>query len=226
MQNISGNGIYKILFIFGILFLVFIFLLNLVLIQIISSFQVINADQDENKFDDLRQIPNSPYYPSLPNNGKQGNAPDCVPKSILSNMLSRDRRASISRPYFYLGRRSGENGRYISKNLLAFSPRLGKRSYENEVESPIRLNKREIDEDNNTPDLDLFLANLVDHLQSKRNDVVYEDSTKVCFSDTVNEATVKEVLEKLDSNRRQQEEEARERQSKGKHPLLFRYRLG
>ncbi|CAF4351416.1 unnamed protein product, partial [Adineta steineri] len=43
-------------------------------------------------------------------------------------MLNRDRRASISRPYFQHRRPSRDNNRYPTKNSLAFSPRLGKRA--------------------------------------------------------------------------------------------------
>jgi hypothetical protein len=46
----------------------------------------------------------------------------------------------------------------------------------------------------------------------------------------ISDALMKEVLDKFDTNRSQQEEqdkeEAQEQYSKGKHPLLFRYRLG
>jgi len=146
-------------------------------------------------------------------------------------MLSRDRRASISRPYFHHWRPSRDNSRYISKNLLAFSPRLGKRADEDDNEADMYINKRQVEGDNGTPsDLDAFLANLIDHLERKKIDIVYEDSTKICFSEAISDAFIKEVLDKSYSNRRQQEEqdkeEAPERHSKGKNPLLFRYRLG
>lgn len=212
----------KVCFLFK-LYLVFIVLLFLVFIQVISSFQVINDDQDENKFDEIRQISNIPSYSvlssSLPNNGKQGNSPDCLTKQLLSSVLTRDRRASISRPYFNHLRGSRDNSRYISKNLLAFSPRLGKRSVEDDNELNNHLNQQQNDEE-----LDLFLSHLVNHIQNKRNDIVYEDSTKICFSESINDGTMKEALEKYDAHRRLQEEQ--ERQSKNKHPLLFRYRLG
>jgi hypothetical protein len=144
-------------------------------------------------------------------------------------MLSRDRRASISRPYFRHWRGARDNTRYI-KNLLAFSPRLGRRAYEDDDESDVLIKKRQIEEENVSPDLDTFLINLINHLQRKKIDIVYEDPTKLCLSQAVSDGLIQEVLDKFDTNRRQQEEqekeEARERHSKGKHPLLFRYRLG
>jgi hypothetical protein len=189
---------------------------------------MINDDQQENKLDDIRQISSlSTGYSSA---GKQGNGPECLSKSFLSNMLSRDRRASISRPYFSRWRGARDSTRFIPKNLLAFSPRLGKREYEDDDLSNVFIDKRQINEEINSPDLDTFLLSLFGHLKGKKIDIVYEDSTKVCLSQTISNTLIQEVLDKFDTNRRQQEEqdkeEARERFSKSKHPLLFRYRLG
>ncbi len=203
------------------------------LVQTISSFELNNDEQDETKLDDVQQMPIFPYHPSLPlnflSNDKQTNDPTCLSKEFLSNMLSRNRRASISRPYFHHWRASRDNSRYASKNFLAFSPRLGKRAYEDENESAKRQGSLAVEEENSSPDLDAFILALGGHLQRKNIDIVYEDSNKICLSDAINDGLIKEVLEKFDSNRRQQEEqqqEARERNSKNKHPLLFRYRLG
>jgi hypothetical protein len=195
---------------------------------------MITDDQGEYKFDDIRQISSLPYYSSvssgLLSNGKQENGPECLSKNLLLNILSRDRRASISRLFFNHWRGSRDNSRYIPKNLLAFSPRLGKRAYEDDNEFNVPINKQQVEEDNGTPDLDTFLVTLIGHLQRKKIDIVYEDSTKLCLSEAVNDGSIKEVLDKFYINRRQQEEqykeEARERHPKGKHPLLFRYRLG
>ena len=208
--------------------LVFVFLLNsLIIIQTVSPFEII----DDDKIDNVRQISSAPDYSSLSSdilsNGKQGNGPECLSKNLLSNMLSRERRASISRPYFRHWRGARDNARYGSKNLLAFSPRLGKRAYEDDNESDLLINKREGDEENLSPDFDTFLTTLIGHLRRKKIDIVYEDSTKICLSQVVSDALIQQVVDKFDTNRRQQEEEdARERNSKGKHPLLFRYRLG
>jgi len=199
------------------------------LVQTILSFEAIYDDQNENKFDDIRQISSLPYYSSVSSgslsNGKQGNGPECLSKNLLLNTWSRDRRASISRLFFNHWRGSRDNSRYISKNLLAFSPRLGKRAYEDDNEFNVPIDKQQVEEDNGTPDLDTFLVTLIGHLQRKKIDIFYEDSTKICLSEAVNDGLIKEVLDKFDINPRQQEE-AQERHSKGKHPLLFRYRLG
>jgi hypothetical protein len=205
------------------------------LIQIISSFEIINDDQNDNKLDDIRQIPSSSYYPLLPSTfssfGKEKNAPDCLSKKLLSNMLNRDRRASISRPYFQHWRSARDNIRYPAKNFLAFSPRLGKRSYEDENESDLVINERqnreeEEDEDNErlsktgkSRDFDTFLVALIGHLQGNKINIVYEDSTKICSSQAINNALIQQVLDQIDAKRREQH-------SKGKHPILFRYRLG
>jgi hypothetical protein len=188
---------------------------------------LINDEQDESKLDDVRQIPILPDDSNFLSDGKQGNDPECLSKNFLLNILSRNRRASISRPYFHHWRASRDNSRYASKNLLAFSPRLGRRAYEGENEFDMHLNKHQAEEENSSPDLDALLLTLVGHLQRKKIDIIYEDSNKICLSEPITDGLIKEILEKFDSNRRQQEEqEARERNSKSKHPLLFRYRLG
>jgi len=140
--------------------------------------------------------------------GKQTNAPECLLKNQLSKIINRDRRASITRPYFQPWRLPRDNSRYSTKNSLAFSPRLGKRAYEN-------------------GNVDTFLVNFADHLQKKQIDIIYEDSTKICLSQPISDALIQQVLDKVDRSRRNQDkEETRGRQTIGKHPVLFRYRLG
>jgi hypothetical protein len=167
--------------------LVFLLLITLTYIQTIFSLDTINDNQIENnKFDEIRQIPLSLE--------KQTNAPECLLKSQLSKIINRDRRASITRPYFQHWRLTRDNSRYSTKNSLAFSPRLGKRAYEN------------------------------DNVDNK---FVYEDSTKICLSQPISDALIQQVLGKVDTIRRNQDkEETRGRQPIGKHPVLFRYRLG
>ncbi|CAF4268741.1 unnamed protein product, partial [Adineta steineri] len=79
-------------------------------------------------------------------------------------------------------------------------------------------------------DLDTFLVTLVGHLQGKKIDIVYEDSTKICLSQSISDTLIQQVLDKFDTNRRnqdiQEKEEIRTRQQSAKHPVLFRYRLG
>ncbi|CAF1345721.1 unnamed protein product, partial [Adineta steineri] len=132
-------------------------------IQAVFSFEIINDEQNEDKFDETRHISSS----SSSSLKKQENMPECLSKSQFLNMLNRDRRASISHPYFQHRRPSRDNNRYPTKNSLAFSPRLGKRPYEDENEFATR-----------SVDLDTFLVTLVGHLQGKKIDIVYEDSTK------------------------------------------------
>jgi hypothetical protein len=202
-------------------FVVFVLLITITIVQTIFSSDIIDDDQNENKVDETRQISSL----SLPF-GKETNAPECLSKNQLLHMLNRDRRASISRAYFQHWRPARDNTRYSAKNPLPFSPRLGKRASEDENESNNINNKfvpRSID-------LDTFLVTLVGHLQENKIDIVYEDSTKVCLSQSISDALIQQVLDKFDANRRHQDaqdkEESRGRQSSAKHPVLFRYRLG
>ncbi|CAF1480911.1 unnamed protein product [Adineta steineri] len=191
---------------------IFSLFITLAIIQTIFSFEIINDEQNEDKSDETRQISSSSLK-------KQENMPECLSKSQFLNMLNRDRRASISRPYFQHRRPSRDNNRYPTKNSLAFSPRLGKRAYEDENEFATR-----------SVDLDTFLVTLVGHLQGKKIDIVYEDSTKICLSQSISDTLIQQVLDKFDTNRRnqdiQEKEEIRTRQQSAKHPVLFRYRLG
>ncbi|UJR22116.1 hypothetical protein I4U23_025180 [Adineta vaga] len=192
---------------------IFIFIISLTIIKTIILADLIN--------DEAKQISSS----SLPFQ-KPANMPECLSKNQLSNMLNRDRRASISRPYFHHWRPARDSTRYSAKNSLAFSPRLGKRSYEDEQES---------DESNNkfayrSVDLETFLAILTGHLQEKKIHIVYEDSTKICLSQSISDSLIQQLLDKIDANRRDQNTQEKEeifgRQSSSKHPILFRYRLG
>lgn len=179
----------------------------------IFSFAISNDEQDE------QEISTS--------TSKQGNAPECLSKNILFNMISRTRRASISRPYFHHWRGSRDNSRYTSKNLLPFSPRLGKRMIEDENDFEDDLIKRQFDDEINSPEFDAFLVVLMSYLQRKKIDIISEDASKICLSEPINEWAIRDVWERFESHRRAQEEqEARERHSKSKHPFLFRYRLG
>jgi hypothetical protein len=198
-------------------FLVFVLLIAITIVQTIFS----SDDQNENKVDKTRQISSL----SLPF-GKETNTPECLSKNQLLHMLNRNRRASISRAYFQHWRPARDNSRYSAKNPLPFSPRLGKRASEDENESN-NINKKFVPR---AIDLDTFLVTLVGHLQENKIDIVYEDSTKVCLSQSISDALIQQVLDKFDANRRHQDaqdkEESRGRQSSAKHPVLFRYRLG
>ncbi|CAF3604729.1 unnamed protein product [Rotaria sp. Silwood1] len=196
--------------------IVFLLVITLTITQAIYSFVINNNDQIENKLDEIRQISSS-----LPLE-KQTNMGECLLKNHLSNILNRNRRASISRPYFNYWRPVRDNSRYSTKNSLAFSPRLGKRANEdiNELENVVYR----------STDFDTFLINLVGYLQDNKIDIVYEDSTKICFSQPISIEFIQQFLDKFHINRRNQNEQMKkeipERQSTGKHPVLFRYRLG
>lgn len=184
------------------------------------SFDLINDDQAENKVEEVRQI-------ALPlPSEKPGNIRSCLSKIQLSNLLNRNRRASISRPYFHYLRPTRDSARYSTKNSLAFSPRLGKRAIEDEDELE-NIEKRFLYQSN---DLETFFSTLIGYLQEEKIDIVYEDSTKVCLSKPISTAIVQEILDKFMANRRfqneQDKEDSHQRPAAGKHPVLFRYRLG
>ena len=170
----------------------------------------------------------------------RANEPECIDKSDLSAMFNRERRASISRPYFHHWRGARENGRHSAKNQLAFSPRLGKRAVEDDVddESELIANLRHDDKQGHginderlirwsrdvqrSADLEAFLLTFVDHLKRNRMDIVYEDASKICSARAIGD-----LLDEVHRHRREQDEDdTRGQYTKGKHPLLFRYRLG
>jgi hypothetical protein len=180
----------------------------------------INDDQNENKFNEILL---SSYYSSVPLE-KQANTLQCLLKNQLSKIINRDRRASISRPYFQHWRQARDHTRYSAKNALAFSPRLGKRVCENKLDNvDNKFTDRSIELNN-------FLVPFADHLQEKKIDIVYEDSTKICLSQPISDEFIQQVLDKVDISRLNQDEQDKEETSKrqtiGKHPVLFRYRLG
>jgi len=200
--------------------LVFILLITLTYIQIIVSLNKINDDQNENKFNEILL---SSYYSSVPLE-KQTNTPQCLSKNQLSKIINRDRRASISRPYFQPWQQARDHSPYPAKNALAFSPRLGKRIHENKLDNvDNKFTDRSIELDN-------FLVPFAGHLQEKEIDIVYEDSTKICLSQPISDGFIQQVLDKVDISRLNQDEQDKEETSKrqtiGKHPVLFRYRLG
>jgi hypothetical protein len=199
-------------------FLGFLLLITLTYIQIICSLDTTSDGESENKFDGIQQIP------SLL--GEQPNTAECLSKDQLAKLLNRDRRASISRPYFRHWRQTRGNIRYSTTDSLVFSSRLGKRAYENE--NPLdhvdqKFVARSID-------FNTFLVTFADHLQDKQIDILYEDPIKICLSQPINDAFIQQVLEKIAPTRRNQDEQDKEeirgRPTIAKHPVLFRYRLG
>ncbi|CAF1053925.1 unnamed protein product [Rotaria sordida] len=200
---------------------VFLLMITLTFIQTINSSGIIDNDKNENKFDEIEQIPSLLLLEK-----RQTNIHECLSKNHLSNILNRNQRASISRPYFNYWRPVRDNVRYSTKNSIAFSPRLGKRANQDrdQLENPDKnLVNRSID-------LETFLITLMSYLQEKKIDIIYEDSTKICFSQPIDITFIQQILDKYNTNRRYQDEQIKEdiheRQSIGKHPVLFRYRLG
>ncbi|CAF0940710.1 unnamed protein product [Rotaria sordida] len=200
---------------------VFLLMITLTFIQTINSSGIIDNDKNENKFDEIEQIPSLLLLEK-----RQTNIHECLSKNHLSNILNRNQRASISRPYFNYWRPVRDNVRYSTKNSIAFSPRLGKRANQDrdQLENP---DKNIV---NRSIDLETFLITLMSYLQEKKIDIIYEDSTKICFSQPIDITFIQQILDKYNTNRRYQNEQIKEdiheRQSIGKHPVLFRYRLG
>ncbi|CAF0940671.1 unnamed protein product [Rotaria sordida] len=199
----------------------FLLMITLTFIQTINSSGIIDNDKNENKFDEIEQIPSLLLLEK-----RQTNIHECLSKNHLSNILNRNQRASISRPYFNYWRPVRDNVRYSTKNSIAFSPRLGKRANQDrdQLENP---DKNIV---NRSIDLETFLITLMSYLQEKKIDIIYEDSTKICFSQPIDITFIQQILDKYNTNRRYQDEQIKEdiheRQPIGKHPVLFRYRLG
>ena len=149
----------------------------------------------------------------------QPKSPQCMSKIELTQMLRRERRASISRPYFQHWRQNRDTNRRAPKLSLAFSPRLGKRAVEDEN----LIDNNQV----NLNDLNNFLTAFLDYLQDNQIDIVYEDATKVCFSQAITDETLQQIFNDIEQNRRSiDDNEIFEPQSTGRNPLLFRYRLG
>ncbi|UJR27108.1 hypothetical protein I4U23_008407 [Adineta vaga] len=149
---------------------VIILFLTIVLIQTIISFEVVRNE--------LQSEPLSFSSTS------ERNDPECISKKLLSNFINRNRRASISRPYFQHWRGSRDEDRYGSKSFWAYSPRLGKRAYNNNYDQQMK-----------PADLQTLLAFLNDNLLEQPIDIVYADSTTICFSRSINDAFIREILE-------------------------------
>ena len=119
-------------------------------------------------------------------------------KDLLSNTIHRHRRALISRPYFHHWRKLRDNIRYKSRKLLAFSPRLGKRAYENDRILNSFISKRQTEKDNDFNGLDTFL----DYLQKQNINIVCEDTRKICFSKVLSNRVLRQILDRLNTNQR------------------------
>ncbi|CAF0753903.1 unnamed protein product [Adineta ricciae] len=106
---------------------------------------------------------------SLPSTPLEEKDPACIAKKWLSNTMDRNRRASISRPYFQHWR--------------------GKRSYDYQ---PATV----------SADVPSLLTDVVDHITEEPAEVVYEDSTIICFSSPISDALMQELLGKHHVNQR------------------------
>jgi hypothetical protein len=197
MQNFAGKSTSEHLHMSFPLSLGVIYLLIVTLIEISSTFKLMNDGVQ------AIQLP-SPL-------SSERNDPKCFPKSLLLSSVSRDRRASISRPYFQQWRGSQEESRLGAKNLPAYVNRVGKRTYTVDNEQTLTA----IDSD--TP-----LAALFDHPSRQPMDIIYEDSTIICFSRSMSDAWAEEAMDKL---RTQQHRRAvQDRPIESTHPFAFRYR--
>ncbi|CAF3737143.1 unnamed protein product [Rotaria sordida] len=203
--------------------LVFIYLLTLTSFQIISSFEIINTGQNEKNLDDIRRSSSLLSSDFLSFEQKESD-PECLPKNLFSNMLDRNQRASISRPYFQHWRRARDNNRYTTKNSLAFSPRLGKRTYEDDQRLVVLMNKQQLENEHELNDLNTFL---IGYLLRKNIDIIYEDQTTICLSQSISNDLVQEILEKYQMHRSQPDKKDERRQYlSDKNPFWFHYRLG
>lgn len=97
--------------------------------------------------------------------------------------MDRNRRASISRPYFQHWRGSREDTRFGLKPMIAFSPRLGKRAYDYQPATT-------------STDVASLLTDVVDHITEEPVEIVYEDPTIICFSSSISDALMQELLGK------------------------------
>ncbi|CAF4119594.1 unnamed protein product [Rotaria socialis] len=206
---------------------IFIYLITVTSIPIIESFVPISNDQRENNSDDLDQILSVPDYSSSRSDSlsavEKENAPECLSKISLSEAFNRNRRASISRPYFYHWRAARENNRPTSKNVLPFSSRLGKRAYEDKQKQDIVINKQQTERDNEFNDV---LPFLLGYLTGKNIDITYEDSTKICLTQSIDNGMIQEILGKFYNSQCQPNKElTQERQLTGKGSVWFCSRL-
>ena len=177
--------------------LVVLYLLIVTLIETSSAFETLN--------DAVEPMPR----PSLL--ASETNALECFPKSLLFGGVFRERRASISRPYFQQWRGSQEENRLGVKKFPAHANRVGKRSYtvDNEQTS-------------DAADASTFLAPLTGHLSKQLAGTVYEDATTICFSPMVNDAWVEEVLDQL--RMQQHRRDVQDQPNKSPRSFAFRYR--
>lgn len=185
------------------------------------SFEVTNSNTDP--LDDVQQSFSLPYDSSLPSDSlaitKDDNHGHCLSRQLFMNMFNRNRRASISRPYFQHWRGARDN-RLTTKNLLAFSPRLGRRAFDFDPTADASIKKRQFEE-NECNDFESFLAG---YLQGKNIDIIYKDSSKICLSQAVSNDFLQEFLDKFNASRLQKD--TQERHIRSEHPFWLRYRLG
>ena len=191
-------------------------------IQVTLSCNLIIGDQDYNKLGDVGPLsPSSCSTRDFATLEKPENSLECIPKDLF-NIIHRNRRASISRPYFHHWRKSRDNIHHTSRQSLASSPRLDKRAYENYGMPSSFISKRQTEKDNGFNGLDAFL----DYLQKQNIDVVCEDTKRICFSKVLSSDLLRQALDQSASIQRRQAKEVDKLHFKTTHPLLFRYRLG
>lgn len=182
--------------------------------NLVASFKILHDDASETNPHVSSLSDDISLLSSFVSDEKSSRASECLSKQLIENMFNRNRRASISRPYFHHWRAARENPRPSSKNFLAFSPRLGRQAFDDD-RSVDKLNNVRADEEPEaekdskptppTASADAFLITLIGHLQEKKLNIVYEDSTKICSSQVIGDDIIMEILDKMGVSQRQQD---------------------
>lgn len=146
----------------------------------------------------------------------------CLPKNLLFNALTRNRRASISRPYFHHWRSARENNRHLAKIAAELTPKSNKRAvYEDDQVFNVLANEQQVQRSSQLSDFEVFLR---DYLNEKNIDIAYEDTTILCLEQPFNDVLIQDIVNEFRNP--QHEKETREQHLTGKDPVWFRYRLG
>ena len=177
-----------------------------------ASFKILHDDVSETNPHMSSLSDDISLLSSFVSDEKSSRSSECLSKQLIENMFNRNRRASISRPYFHHWRATRENARPSSKNFLAFSPRLGRKVFEDDRAvdklNNVRADEEPEDEKDSKPmppsaSADTFLITLMGHLQEKKLNIVYEDATKICSSQVIGDEIIMEILDKMGISRRQ-----------------------
>ena len=145
----------------------------------VSSIPSIRADMNENL---------------ASSNGDEFSAQTrCVSRSVYEHLLSRDERASISRPYFQHWRAAREMPRIINGKSLPFSPRLGKRNLNDDQ----FFEKKYAEDSASYSHYSLTVDGIIGDDQLN---VVYEDPKRICISKLTIGDGFEDLLKKFNMN--------------------------